>query len=82
MVLYYLMVIAYNMLEAFKCDILVPLNLSADRGYATRIRRIVFDIAGKVVRTGRRVILKLTAPTMERLKVLDLWRLSGIPPSF
>lgn len=79
--LYYLMVIAYNMLEAFKCDVLVPLDLSSSRGYATRIRRTVFDVAGKIVRTGRRVILKLTTPTMERLKALDLWRLSGVPPS-
>lgn len=77
---YYLMIIAYNMFEGFKRDVLVPLDLSLPRGYAERIRRTVFDVAGKIVRTARKTVLKLTNATMSRLNGLELWRLSGEPP--
>lgn len=77
---YYLMIIAYNMFEAFKRDVLVPLDLSLPKGYAVRTRRTVFDVAGKIVRTARKTVLKLTNATMRRLRGHELWSLSGAPP--
>jgi hypothetical protein len=48
--------------------------------YSTTIRRQLFDIAGKIVRTSRYVILKVSKPTMERLNMAKLWERSSAPP--
>jgi hypothetical protein len=55
---YYLMAISYFLFEVFKKDVgtdIIPLTW-----YATTFRRHCFDIAGKIVRTGRQLILQVT----------------------
>jgi hypothetical protein len=75
---YYLMTIAYFLFEAYKYDLgndVVPLTW-----YATTFRRHVVDIAGKIVRSGRRIILKITRAAHEMLRFDLLWERSGTPP--
>lgn len=88
MAYYSAMLAAFNLYEAFKEDTLgeqaeseedtrIPLT-----AYATRVRRELVDIAGKVVRTAGRVILKVTEATARRLNIERLWRRVADPPSF
>lgn len=76
---YYTMVVAFNALVAFKEDVTV--EVLAVSSYATTVRRRVFDIAGKVVRTGRRVILKVATAVWRQLKFPTLWRRANAAPS-
>ena len=55
---YYIMVLAFNLYEAFKQD--VSHEVLPETSYATTVRRQLIDIAAKVVRTSGRVILKVT----------------------
>jgi hypothetical protein len=71
--MYYLMVIAYNLMEWFKRDILVPEGQAGRRSYAGTIRRTVIDFAAKIVASGRRVVMKVTQATMDRLNLENLW---------
>lgn len=76
---YYLMLIALNAYEAFKrdvCEGIVPARI-----YPTTFRRRVIDVAGKVVRTGRRVILKVARAAWDRLNIPLLWRRAHAPPA-
>ena len=75
---YYLMTIAYFLFEAYKYDLgadVVPLTW-----YATTFRRRVVDIAGKIVRSGRRIVLKITWAVYETLRFDLLWERSGNAP--
>jgi hypothetical protein len=74
MAFYYLMVIGFNLMVWYRSDILVPLGLVGKGSYATTIRRTAIDFAGKIVRTARKVILKVTQATMERLKLDEVWQ--------
>ena len=68
---YYLMLLSFFVFECFKQDSLqdiLPLP-----SYATTVRRKLVDIAAKVVRTGREVILKVTQAVMDRLRLQTLW---------
>lgn len=68
---YYLMVIGFFLYQTFKEDTLqdiLPLS-----SYPTTVRRLLIDIAAKVVRTGHEVILKVTQAVMDRLKLQMLW---------
>jgi len=69
---YYLMVISFFLFEVFKKDMgadIIPLTW-----YATTFRRHCLDVAGKIVRTGRQVILQVTQPTWEFLHFEILWK--------
>jgi hypothetical protein len=72
MALYYLMLIGYNLLEFFKRDVLGDQVKCG--AYATTIRRHFIDFAAKFVRTGRRLIMKVTQATMDRLDLQELWK--------
>jgi len=75
---YHVMVLAFNLYEAFKEDVtkeVLPVTC-----YATTLRRRVLDVAGKVVRTGRRVVLKVTKTVCDRLQLQRLWDLATSPP--
>jgi hypothetical protein len=75
---YYVMVLAFNLFEAFKEDVssdVVPMT-----SYATTVRRQIIDVAAKVVRTSGQVILKLTQATYERLSFHELWDRANSPP--
>jgi len=50
--------------------------------YAKRLRREVIDIAGKVVRTAGRTILKVTEATAGRLNIEEIFRQVADPPRF
>jgi hypothetical protein len=70
-VYYYLSVISYNLLTAFQADVLHPLICTAS--YPNTIRRLFIDIAGKIVKSGRKIILKFEAGIFNRLRLYDLW---------
>ena len=68
---YYCMLVSFFLYETFKEDVLhsvVPI-----RAYATTVRRLVIDIAAKLVRSGRQLIMKVSAATMSRLGLDRLW---------
>lgn len=75
---YYLMLVAFFLYEAFKRDVTAP--VVEPQAYATTLRRRLLDFAAKVVRTGGRLILKVTAPAMRALQLARLWRGSASVP--
>mgnify|MGYP005858815021 CR=1 FL=1 len=76
---YYLMLVSFFLFQTFKEDNLgdiLPIT-----AYATTIRRKLLDLAAKVVRTGRELILTVPAAAMERLQLPTLWtRCQNAPP--
>jgi len=92
MAFYSAMLLAFNLYEAFKEDgfeadekegsqprigARIPLS-----SYARRLRREVIDIAGKLVRTAGRTILKVTEATARRLDIEGLFKQVADPPRF
>ena len=75
---YYLMLLSFFLFECFKIDVLC--DVVSVNSYAVTVRRKVIDIAGKIVRTGGKKILKVAAATWEGLKFEGLWKKSGNPP--
>ena len=75
---YYLSLIAFFLFESFKQDVCE--GVFSPSCYVSTIRRQLFDIAGKIVRTSRYVILKVSVPVMERLNLVTLWQRSSAPP--
>lgn len=74
---YYCMVIAFFLFEAFKRDILegiIPIE-----SYATTVRRRVIDIAAKFVSTGGRILLKVTRAAMDTLQFDLIWERCNSP---
>jgi len=77
---YYVMLLAFFLYEAFKEDVCSDvLEVSS---YATRMRRRVIDIAAKIVRTGGKTILKVTAATHQALDLKMMWDRANAPPAF
>lgn len=76
---YYLMVIGFFLFETFKHDMdstVIPVTW-----YPTTFRRRCLDIAGKIVRTAGRTVLKITATAHRNLQFSELWKRSvAIPP--
>jgi hypothetical protein len=71
---YYMMVISFFLFESFKYDIdceIIPLEW-----YATTFRRRCLDIAGKIVRTGRQLIMKIAVSAYQILRFDILWEKS------
>ena len=77
---YYLMVIAFFLFETFKEDVIAESLPQLAKSYATTIRRTLVDFAAKIVRTGGKVILKITKATIDRLKFHELWFRAQSPP--
>ena len=88
MAFYSTMLVAFNLYEAFKEDgfetdekegtkASIPLS-----SYARRLRREVIDIAGKLVRTAGRTILKVTQATAHQLNIEGLFKRVADPPRF
>lgn len=75
---YYTMVLAFNLLEAFKRDVTAEI-ISPDV-YPTTFRRTFLDIAGKIVATSHQVILKVTRVVWERLNLQKIWGRANSPP--
>jgi hypothetical protein len=77
---YYLMAVSFFLFECFKEDVcsgVVPVN-----AYATRVRRTVIDFAAKLVHTGGKIILKVTAATWKTLHLDTVWNRCVSPPRF
>lgn len=71
-------ILSFNLYECFKQDVtkeILPANC-----YPTTFRRIFLDFAGKIVSTGRKIILKVSTYCMNKLKLNKIWRLSLDPP--
>jgi hypothetical protein len=77
---YHTMLVAFFLYEAFKEDVAAPVVPVTSR--PTRVRRTLVDFAGKIVRHGGYVILRVTRASLQQLKLEDLWRRSGAPPRF
>ena len=76
--LYYVMLLGFFLFESFKEDVLsgeLPLAC-----YATTLRRRLVDLAGKIVRTGGKTILKFSKAAWASLDLRALWERSGCPP--
>ncbi|MEJ2628132.1 MAG: IS1380 family transposase [bacterium] len=74
---YYMMIISFFLFESFKYDIdceIIPLSW-----YATTFRRRCIDIAGKIVKTGRQLILKIAESTYHLLQFDILFSRSVSP---
>jgi len=75
---YYCMLIVFFLSETFKEDVLVEvLPITSD---ATTVRRVVIDIAAKVVWTGHQVIVNVTHSVMDTLHFAQLWARCQSPP--
>lgn len=72
---YYLMTISFFLFESFKYDMksdTVPVTW-----YAGTFRRRILDVAGKLIRSGRQLILKITQTTHDVLAFAELWARSA-----
>jgi hypothetical protein len=76
---YYTGLLAFDLYEAFKRDVLA--GVVPSRAYPTTVRRQVFDLAGKIVRHGGKVLLKVARATCQRLRLDQLWQRASAPPS-
>lgn len=77
---YYTLLVAFFLYESFKEDVcgeVVPIE-----SYPTTLRRKLIDIAGKIVRTGGRLILKITETVWNGLRFDELWNKSAHPHIF
>ena len=77
---YYTMLVSFFLHETFKQDVCAA--VVAPVCYATTLRRKVIDIAAKIVRHAHRVVLKITAATIEQLNFHALWARSASPPKY
>ena len=68
------MTISFFLFEAFKQD--MGSDLVSPVWYATTFRRCYLDIAGKIVRTGRQIILKVTGAVRRALQLDLIWERS------
>jgi hypothetical protein len=75
---YYLMCISFFLFETFKYDMDSPVIKIT--WYAESFRRKVLDTAGQIIRTGRRIYLKIPEITSEALSFEQLWGKSGSIP--
>ena len=70
---YYLMVIAFFVFSTWQRDVVAHVLPELRTSYASTLRRRLIDIGGKIVRSGRRIILKLSSSVFSRLKFEELW---------
>lgn len=76
--LYYMMLLGFFLFESFKRDVSDPvIPVSAT---PTTLRRKLLDIAGKIVKSGRKIKLKVPAAVMAALNFKELWERSGKGP--
>ncbi len=72
------MLVAYSLYCSFKEQVtgeVVPSNC-----YPETFRRSFLDVAGKIVSTSRKVILKITESVMDRLQLDEIWERVNSPP--
>ncbi|MGC8691370.1 MAG: hypothetical protein ACP5SP_08065, partial [Caldisericum sp.] len=67
----YSIVLSFFLYESFKRD--VAKGIIDVKSYPTTVRRMLIDLAGKIIHTGRRIILKVSQYIYERLNISLLW---------
>jgi len=75
--LYYCMLIAFFLFETFKRDTLD--EIVSKGSYATTVRRLIIDVAAKIVSRGRRIILKIPRVILQEFSFDLLWERSKSP---
>jgi hypothetical protein len=76
---YFTALVGFLLFEAFKEDVcgeVVPLE-----AYPNTLRRLIFDQAGKIVRTSGRIALKVTQAVWDLLRLDRLWEKAHRPPT-
>ena len=75
---YYSMLLGHFLMESFKED--VSATVLPVGAYATKVRRKLIDIAGKIVRHSKTVILKVPQACFKHLRLLELFdRCKNVP---
>ena len=77
---YYCMLVAFFLFEAFKEDVTTP--VVPVTALPVTLRRILVDVAAKIVTHAGRTILKLTDVVMETLHFKELWERCLSAPKF
>ena len=75
---YYTMLVALFLFETFKEDVALPVIPLVAR--PATLRRLIFDIAGKIVNHSGVITLKVTKSTWDQIQFPQLWKNSGSPP--
>jgi hypothetical protein len=75
---YHCMILAHALFEGFKRDVLFDRVVKG--AYANTVRRTFIDIAGKIVKSGRRIILRVRQCVFARLNLAELWIRCCSPP--
>jgi hypothetical protein len=78
MVVYQCMVLTLALFEGFKRDVLYDLFLPTS--YANIVRRKFFDIAGKITKSKRSIVLRLRETALESLNFFEIWSRCKSPP--
>lgn len=76
---YYVMVMAFNLFEAFKED--VGADVFPDGAYPTTIRRRGIDVAGKGVSHAGKTVLKIVRGAYDNRDFAALWQRVNAPPA-
>jgi len=71
-VYYYLSLISYDLLTAFQTDVLSPIIPVCS--YPDTVRRLFIDIAGKIVKSGGKIIIKFREEVIKQLNLFELWK--------
>lgn len=77
---FYTMVLSFNLYESYKWDVCRETGIVPLTCHPNTFRRKLIDFAGKIVRHGRRCILKVTAQVREGLELDRLWQLCNRGP--
>ncbi len=72
---YYCMLISFFIFESYKRDVLH--DMVSPLSYANTVRRKAIDFAAKIVRSGRRVVMKVQRAVLDYLQLDELWRRCG-----
>ena len=75
---YFMMLISFFLYQTFKID--VTINVIKVSSYASTFRRKLIDIAGKIIKTGGIIILKVLRSVYNRINIQELWALANSPP--
>jgi Transposase DDE domain group 1 len=77
---YYCMVIAFFLFECFKRDVVKEVLPQLAPAYATSVRRNIIDVAAKIIRKARQMIVKVARDAWEHLQFRQLWERALTPP--
>ena len=75
---YFVLVITHFLFEAYKKDI--AQDIISPGAYPNTFRRVLIDFAAKFTSQARYLILKITRPVYEQLKIAHLWKNCQSPP--